>query len=74
MQWRARCYYRVTRFGRSPLGALRLALGIRAADLLQWVCLIGLALAEYVKERSPLELKPQKAAQKPHKAAQKKVA
>ena len=74
MQWRARCYYRVMHFGRSPVGALWLALGIRAADLLQWVCLIGLAMAEYAKEQSPLELKPQKAAQKPQKAAQKKIA
>ena len=61
MQWRARCYYKVMSFERSPPGTLALALRIRAADLWQWLCLIGLALAEYAKEPSPVELKPLKA-------------
>ena len=64
MQWRARCYYKVMSFGRSAPGRLALALSIKAADLLQWLCLIGLAMAEYAKEQSPMELKPQKGAPK----------
>ena len=60
-QWRARCYYKVMAFGRSPWGRLALALRIKAAGLWQWVCLLFLGLLEYLTERNPCQLKPAKA-------------
>ena len=59
-QWRARCYYKVMVFGRSPWGRLMLALRIRAADLGQWVCLLFLGLLECMTEQNPCQLKPAK--------------
>lgn len=57
LQWRARAYYKVMSFGRSPLRRLQLRAQIAIADLFQVIALIGLGFLEFLYDPFPLEVK-----------------